>query len=130
MRRGVTAIEMTVVVSIIGTDNFREGYNAAKLAQEEATLAGTIPARVLRAAQFHEFVEVLVDWGTQGEVSYVPKMRTQLGPVRGGSAGGSVVVDVMAPLLVLWPGSRPERPASPWPASIPPGGWLQSWPAG
>jgi uncharacterized protein YbjT (DUF2867 family) len=71
-------VQRLVVVSIIGTDNFREGYNAAKLAHERATLAGPIPARVLRAAQFHEFVEVLVDWGTQGEVSYVPKMRTQL----------------------------------------------------
>jgi uncharacterized protein YbjT (DUF2867 family) len=33
---------------------------------------------VLRAAQFHEFVALLVEWGTQGDVSYVPKMRTQL----------------------------------------------------
>jgi uncharacterized protein YbjT (DUF2867 family) len=71
-------VQRLVVVSIIGTDNFREGYNAAKKAQEEATLAGPLPAHVLRAAQFHEFVEVLVQWGTQGEVSYVPKMRTQL----------------------------------------------------
>jgi uncharacterized protein YbjT (DUF2867 family) len=39
---------------------------------------GPDPVRVLRAAQFHEFVAQLVEWGTQGEVSYVPKMRTQL----------------------------------------------------
>ena len=39
---------------------------------------GPIPARILRAAQFHEFVAQLVDWGRQDEVSYVPKMRTQL----------------------------------------------------
>ena len=32
----------------------------------------------MRAAQFHEFVGQLVEWGRQGEVSYVPKMRTQL----------------------------------------------------
>jgi hypothetical protein len=32
----------------------------------------------LRAAQFHEFVPQLVEWGSQGEVSYVPRMRTQL----------------------------------------------------
>lgn len=43
-----------------------------------ATLSGPIPARVLRAARFHEFVEQLLQWGTQGEVSYVPRMRTQL----------------------------------------------------
>jgi uncharacterized protein YbjT (DUF2867 family) len=27
---------------------------------------------------FHEFVPQLVEWGRQGEVAYVPKMRTQL----------------------------------------------------
>jgi len=41
-------------------------------------LAGPIPVRILRAAQFHEFVAQLVEWGRQGEVSYVPKVRTQL----------------------------------------------------
>jgi uncharacterized protein YbjT (DUF2867 family) len=74
-RAGVRRI---VVVSIIGADRFTAGYNAAKVAHERATLAGPIPARVLRAAQFHEFVAQLVDWGRQGEVSYVTKMRTQL----------------------------------------------------
>jgi hypothetical protein len=33
---------------------------------------------VLRAAQFHEFVAQLIEWGTQGEVAYVQPMRTQL----------------------------------------------------
>ena len=41
-------------------------------------LAGPIPAQILRAAQFHEFVAQMVEWGSQGDVSYVPKMRTQL----------------------------------------------------
>ena len=71
-------VKRIVLVSIIGADRFRTGYNAAKVAQEQATLAGPVPARVLRAAQFHEFVEALVQWGTQGDVSYVPRMRTQL----------------------------------------------------
>ena len=74
-RAGVRRI---VVVSIIGCDRFSGGYGAAKVAHEQALLAGPIPTRVLRAAQFHEFVEQLVDWGRQAEVSYVPKMRTQL----------------------------------------------------
>jgi uncharacterized protein YbjT (DUF2867 family) len=67
-----------VVVSIIGTDRFTAGYGAAKAAHERAHSAGPIPVKVLRAAQFHEFVAQLVDWGTQGDVSYVQKMRTQL----------------------------------------------------
>lgn len=67
-----------VVVSIIGTDRFTGGYGAAKVAHERAALAGPVPALILRAAQFHEFVAQLVEWGTRGEVAYVPRMRTQL----------------------------------------------------
>jgi len=64
--------------SIIGCDRFTGGYGAAKAAHERAMLSGPIPAQILRAAQFHEFVSQLVEWGRRGEVSYVPKMRTQL----------------------------------------------------
>jgi uncharacterized protein YbjT (DUF2867 family) len=71
-------VKRVVLVSIIGIDKFNSGYNAAKLAQEQAALAGPIPTRILRAAQFHEFVEQLLDWGRQGEVAYVPAMRTQV----------------------------------------------------
>jgi uncharacterized protein YbjT (DUF2867 family) len=71
-------VRRLVVVSIIGIDEFEGGYNAAKVAQEHAALAGPIPARIVRAAQFHEFVEELMRWGTQGDVSYVWNMRTQL----------------------------------------------------
>jgi uncharacterized protein YbjT (DUF2867 family) len=71
-------VRRMVVVSIIGCDRFSAGYNAAKVAHEWEMLSGPIPVRILRAAQFHEFVAQLVDWGTRGEVSYVPRMRTQL----------------------------------------------------
>jgi uncharacterized protein YbjT (DUF2867 family) len=71
-------VQRLVVVSIVGIDRFDSGYNAAKLAQERAALLGPIPARILRATQFHEFVGQIVEWGRQGDVSYVPKMRTQL----------------------------------------------------
>jgi uncharacterized protein YbjT (DUF2867 family) len=73
-----TGVQRIVTVSIIGCDRFSGGYGAAKVAHEEAALAGPLPASVLRAAQFHEFVEQLVDWGRQGSVGYVAKMRTQL----------------------------------------------------
>lgn len=71
-------VQRMVVPSIIGIDGSVAGYNAAKLAHEQAVLDGPIPARILRAAQFHEFVEQLLGWGTQGDVAYVPVMRTQL----------------------------------------------------
>jgi uncharacterized protein YbjT (DUF2867 family) len=78
-REGAKAgVKRIVVASIVGVDRFSGGYGAAKVAHEQAMLSGTIPARVLRAAQFHEFVAQLMEWGARGEVTYVPKMRTQL----------------------------------------------------
>lgn len=70
-------VQRMVEVSIIGTDRFTRGYGAAKFAHERAMLAGPIPVHILRAAQFHEFIEQLVAWGTQGEVSYVQPGRIQ-----------------------------------------------------
>lgn len=71
-------VRRMVAVSIIGTDKFSRGYCVAKHVHEQAMLAGPIPARILRAAQFHEFVPELMEWGRQGDVSYVPRIRTQL----------------------------------------------------
>ena len=71
-------VKRIVLVSIIGIDKFKAGYNAAKLAQEQAALAGPIPTRILRATQFHEFVEQLLDWGRNGDVAYVAAMQTQV----------------------------------------------------
>jgi uncharacterized protein YbjT (DUF2867 family) len=71
-------VRRLVVVSIIGCDRFTAGYNVAKVAHERAALSGPVPARVLRAAQFHEFVAQLLEWGRRGDVCHVPTMRTQL----------------------------------------------------
>ena len=67
-----------VLVSIIGIDKFKGGYNAAKVAQEQALLEGPLPVRIVRAAQFHEFVEPLVGWTIADGVANVPEMQTQL----------------------------------------------------
>ena len=98
-------VRRMVAVSIIGVDRSTGGYGAAKLAHEQAVLAGPVPALVLRAAQFHEFVPVLVEWGTQGDVAYVPKMRTQLVAAR-------TVAETLAELATA-PGSRPSGPPFP-----------------
>jgi len=71
-------VQRLVVVSIIGIDHFTLGYSGAKRAHEAAAFAGPIPAHVVRAAQFHEFVAQLIEWGTEGDLAYVPTMRTQL----------------------------------------------------
>ena len=78
-----------VVVSIIGIDKFHSGYNAAKVAQEQTLLEGPLPVRIVRAAQFHEFVDPLVGWTIQDGVAHVPEMRTQLVAAR-------VVADTLA----------------------------------
>ncbi len=93
-------VEHIVTVSIIGCDRFSGGYGAAKLAHEQATLAGPIEARILRAAQFHEFVGQLVDWGRRGKVSFVPRMRTQLVAAR-------TVAEELAKLATAGDSSRP-----------------------
>jgi uncharacterized protein YbjT (DUF2867 family) len=71
-------VKQILVVSIIGIDRFKAGYMAAKVAHEKAMRAGPVPVRIVRAAQFHELVERMVEWGRKGDVAYVPAMRTQL----------------------------------------------------
>ena len=78
-RAGAAAgVKGIILVSIIGIDKFHGGYNAAKLAQEQTLLEGPLPVRIVRAAQFHEFVGPLVGWTIQDGVAHVPEMRTQL----------------------------------------------------
>jgi hypothetical protein len=91
-----------VIVSIVGTDRFAGGYGAAKVAHEKAAEAGPLPVHVVRAAQFHEFVEQLVDWGTQGDVAYVGRMQTQAVAARS-------VAEVLAGVA-----TAPELPVGPY----------------
>ena len=100
-KAGVAAgVREAVVVSIIGTDRFAGGYGAAKAAHEQAWRSGPIPARVVRAAQFHEFVAQLLEWGGRGDVVVVPEMRTQIVAAR---AVAEVIADVI--------GAAPARAA-------------------
>lgn len=71
-------VKEILAVSIIGIDHFHTGYYAGKVAHERVHREGPVPVRILRASQFHEFVGELVKWGTQGDVSYLAGMRTQL----------------------------------------------------
>jgi uncharacterized protein YbjT (DUF2867 family) len=100
-------VQRIVLVSIIGADRFSAGYNVAKVAQERALLAGPLPVHILRAAQFHEFVEQMLDWGTQGDVGYVPEMRTQLVAAR-------TVAEALADMAAD-DGTTPSAPGSPFP---------------
>jgi uncharacterized protein YbjT (DUF2867 family) len=57
---------------------------------------------VLRAAQFHEFVPQLMQWGTRGGVTYVPPMRTQIVAARS-------VAEALAD-LATGPDAGPDAP--------------------
>ncbi|MEV4062799.1 SDR family oxidoreductase [Nonomuraea dietziae] len=73
-KAGVAQIAMA---SIIGVDKATAGFLAAKKVHEELLLSGPLPVRILRSAQFHEFVGQLLDW-QQGDVAYIPALPTQL----------------------------------------------------
>src|SRR5439155_20296389 len=56
----------------------RAATTRPKVVQEQTLLEGPLPVRIVRAAQFHEFVDQLVGWTIQDGVAYLPEMRTQL----------------------------------------------------
>jgi uncharacterized protein YbjT (DUF2867 family) len=79
-----------VVLSIVGVDRVPGfGYYEAKVAHEEAALAGPLPTAVLRATQFHELAGQLVRRTRRGPVAVVPRMRTQ--PVAARTVGRALV---------------------------------------
>ncbi|RIJ70936.1 3-beta hydroxysteroid dehydrogenase [Nakamurella silvestris] len=65
-----------IAVSIVGVDRVDYGYYLGKRRQEELLLAGDRPATVLRATQFHEFAQQLLD-RFPGPVALVPAMLSQ-----------------------------------------------------
>ena len=66
-----------VVASIVGVDRFSGGYGAAKLAHERASLAGPVPASIVRITQFHELVEQMMEWGAGRDVIQIRGCATQ-----------------------------------------------------
>ena len=71
-------VQHTVVLSIIGVDVTPEdGYYRAKLAHERATLEHAPGARVLRAAQFHDFAGQMLGWMREGDEATIPDMPVQ-----------------------------------------------------
>ncbi|OZC45677.1 3-beta hydroxysteroid dehydrogenase [Rhodococcus sp. RS1C4] len=64
-----------VALSIVGVDEAPYSYYAGKVAQEQAIRDGDIPWTILRATQFHEFAEQLVERTTLGPLVVVPRMR-------------------------------------------------------
>ncbi|HSP39181.1 MAG TPA: NAD(P)H-binding protein [Frankiaceae bacterium] len=70
-------IDHLVALSIVGVDRVDLGYYAGKRRQEELLLESAVPITVLRATQFHEFAEQMVQRAAIGPVVVLPRMLTQ-----------------------------------------------------
>jgi uncharacterized protein YbjT (DUF2867 family) len=67
-----------VALSVVGTERLTEsGYFRAKLAQEQLIAESSIPHSIVRATQFHEFVERIADDATDGDTVHLPPALIQ-----------------------------------------------------
>jgi uncharacterized protein YbjT (DUF2867 family) len=67
-----------VALSVVGTDRLSDsGYFRAKLAQEEAVKAASVPYTILRATQFFEFIGRIADSSTEGDTVHLPPVLVQ-----------------------------------------------------
>jgi len=79
-----------VTLSIVGIDRVPGyPYYRAKLAQEQAMKAGTVPVTILRATQFHEFPVQVMRFARRGPLTFVPRLRSQ--PVAARTVGEHLV---------------------------------------
>lgn len=63
-----------VLLSIVGIDEVPFGYYDGKVAQEQRVRDSGRPATILRATQFHEFAEQMLERAKIGPVVMAPKM--------------------------------------------------------
>lgn len=71
-----SGVQHLVVLSIVGIDRVDFGYYEGKRRQEALVRSGSVPYTILRATQFHEFAQQLLD-RMSGPVAVVPRMRSQ-----------------------------------------------------
>jgi uncharacterized protein YbjT (DUF2867 family) len=88
-----------LALSIVGIDRVRSGYYQGKVRQEELIREGAVPWTVLRATQFHEFVEQLLGQ-VPGPVAFVPRLTVQ-----------PIAVREVAEALVALAGGEPQQAA-------------------
>jgi uncharacterized protein YbjT (DUF2867 family) len=67
-----------VALSVVGADRLPDsGYLRAKVAQEEALKAGSVPYTILRATQFFEFIGRIIDSSMNGDTARLPPVLVQ-----------------------------------------------------
>jgi uncharacterized protein YbjT (DUF2867 family) len=73
-----TGVGHHVALSVVGAERLADsGYMRAKVAQEEAIKAATIPYTIVRATQFFEFLGRIADSNTDGDTVRVPPVLVQ-----------------------------------------------------
>lgn len=100
-----------VALSVVGTDRRTDsGYSRAKLAQEQAIEAGTVPFTIVRATQFFEFISQIADSNTDGQIVRVPPVLVQ--PVAADDVAvalANVAVDTPVNGIIELAGPEPYR---------------------
>ena len=67
-----------VALSVVGADRLPDsGYMRAKVAQEKAIKAATVPYTIVRATQFFEFIGGIADGSTEGKTVRLPPALMQ-----------------------------------------------------
>lgn len=102
-------VEHHLALSIVGAERLpNSGYFRAKVAQEELIKASKIPYTLLRATQFFEFIEGIVESGADGETIRLSPALIQ--PVAGDDVA-AVLADlaVGAPLNSVVEVAGPDR---------------------
>ncbi|KMO82839.1 SDR family oxidoreductase [Mycolicibacterium chlorophenolicum] len=67
-----------VALSIVGADGLPDsGYMRAKVVQERTVADSGLPYTIVRATQFHEFAEAIVDSLAAGDEIHAPQARIQ-----------------------------------------------------
>jgi uncharacterized protein YbjT (DUF2867 family) len=99
-----------VLLSILGIDRLEgNAHYAGKRRQEELVEAGPVPATILRATQFHEFAEMVVDRTIRDGVAQIPPLLVQ--PVAAADAARALAEAAAGPPQGRAPdlaGPRPE----------------------
>lgn len=100
-------VRQVITLSIVGIDDVALGYYLGKRAQEEVVRHGPLPWSILRATQFHQFPEQLLD-SAVGPFAIVPNSLSQ--PVAAVDVARDLVAQVGRPAAgYLTPIAGPER---------------------
>lgn len=100
-RRLVEAVDRgrlrhVIYVSIVGVDRIPYGYYRAKFAAEQVLAASGLPVTLLRATQFHGFVDELLGMAHRGPVLPVPR-DWRLAPVDAGEVAAHIARLISSP---------------------------------